>query len=90
MKGRPLANESQRPARKVPVQDPCVEDRDLRFVLGVPSVEVRRGVIIEVHRHDDAVERGDARHRFGLRLAVERIGHPERERDERVGTPLLG
>jgi hypothetical protein len=50
---------------EVPVKNEhrAVVDRDHSLVLGVVSVEVRRIVVVEVHRDRDAVEVADAWHR---------------------------
>ena len=59
---RPLADQAQLPGRQVSVEHLEGSRRDLRDVLAVLSVEVRRRVIRPVHVDHDPVERRKTRH----------------------------
>ena len=59
---RPLGHKLKRPTRETADQHLIAADQDRRVMLGVLGVEVRRVVVVEVHRHDDPVEEADAGH----------------------------
>ena len=44
------------------MHDPWTVDRDLRLVLAIDRVEMRRQMIVELHPHDDPEETRDLRH----------------------------
>jgi hypothetical protein len=59
---RPLLDEVERTTRKKAVQHFAGRDGDLRLVVAVLRMEVRRRMVIEEHRDHDSVERRDPRH----------------------------
>lgn len=63
----PLHGEAECSRRKGSIEDARAIDRDLRLVLSVHSVEVRRQVILELHSNDDPEEPRDLRHRATVR-----------------------
>jgi hypothetical protein len=58
----PLCDEFERTSRQMTHQHVAAPDRDHRVVLGVLGMEMRRFVIVEVHRDRDAVEEADPGH----------------------------
>lgn len=62
VQARPLGHELERATRKTADKHLIAADRNRRVMLGVLGVEVRRIVVVEVHRHDDPIEEADARH----------------------------
>ena len=74
----PLHSQAERSRRQGSVQDARPIDRDLRFVLSVHGVKVRRQVILELHSNDDPEEPRDLRHRatalVGARLRLTCLG----------------
>lgn len=69
----PLAEEAQRSDRQLALQGIASVDDDLRLVLAVARMEVRRRVIVAVHRDDDPVERtnpGHQLHRLSVQLVL--------------------
>ena len=58
----PLGHESHRARRQLSGDHGQAADCDHGLVLGVLSMEVRRLVIVEVHRDHDSVEEAEARH----------------------------
>lgn len=59
---RPLAHELERATRQIADEHGTRVYRDDRMMLGVLSMEMRRFVIVEVHRDHDAVEEADPGH----------------------------
>lgn len=53
---RPLHGQAEGSRRQGSMQDARTIDRNLRLVLSVHSVEVRRQVILELHSNDDPEE----------------------------------
>jgi hypothetical protein len=62
MQCRPLAHELERTTRQLADEHRASLDRYYRTMLGVLSMEMRRFVIVEVHRDHDAVEDADPGH----------------------------
>ncbi len=62
MQRRPLAHELERTTRQIANEHRSGLDRNHRMVLGVLSMEMRRLVIVEIHRDHDAVEDADPGH----------------------------
>jgi hypothetical protein len=78
----PFGYELERPAREVPDQYNAAADRDHGVVLGILSVEVRRVVVVEVHRDRDAIEQADARHRAIMSTNADGRVRPHRQSTE--------
>lgn len=62
MEARPSPDEPQRPRWERPVENSQAGELDLRNLIAILGVEVRRRMIRPVHPDDDSVERGQARH----------------------------
>lgn len=62
MQANPLAHELKSATREIADQHGAAVDCDYRMMLAVLSVEMRRFVIVEVHRDYDAVEGADSWH----------------------------
>ena len=60
--GGPLENQRGRSLRKRSLQDGQSIDREGRFMFAVAGMEVRRRVIVVVHRDNDSEETADLRH----------------------------
>jgi hypothetical protein len=63
MESCPRSDEPQRTRWKRPVENAQSGELDLRNLVAVLGVEVRRRMIGAVHPYDDSVERGQTRHR---------------------------
>jgi len=63
MESCPRSDEPQRTRWKRPIENAQSGELDLRNLVAVLGVEVRRRMIGAVHPYDDSVERGQARHR---------------------------
>lgn len=63
MESCPRSDEPQRTRWKRPIEYAQRGELDLRDLVAVLGVEVRRRMIGAVHPYDDSVERGQARHR---------------------------
>lgn len=63
----PLLNEPRGAWRKPAVEDRSRCDHDLSLMLAMNRVEVRRRVVVVVHRDNDAVESRDPRHEPNVR-----------------------
>jgi hypothetical protein len=59
---RPFLDQCSGSSRELTIEYLARRDRDLCFVLALLGAEVRRWMVVEVHRDDDPVEGGDPRH----------------------------
>jgi hypothetical protein len=62
MESCPCPDEPQRTRWKGPIENAQSGELDLRDLVAILGVEVRRGVIGAVHPYDDSVERGQTGH----------------------------
>jgi hypothetical protein len=86
MKAGPLADELEGAGREAAHQYIAALDRDHGMVLGVSSMEVRRLVIVEVHRDRDPVEEADPGHRAIMGGAADEPGSRRLRRAQRRRT----
>jgi len=61
-----LLDKPRRSRRQVPINHLAGCNRDIRFMLAIDSLKMRRRVIQEIHPDRDAIEPSDCRHRDRL------------------------
>jgi len=63
MQRHPLDDQTQHPMRQIPNQHRCRADFQYSPMVAIAHVEMRRGVVVIVHRYDDTEKSADFGHR---------------------------